>query len=275
MRLMIVLVSLGLLCLPVMVRAEIGVDGTDPAAIAPHENPGDPCGDCPDYVSSWGVTFKDGDLYYINRDADTIIQLDNESCDQLGTTAFYGIGLPCGLGYDHTRDLWIIDDPGADFMYVVDMNGSVVNSWPTTPAGNTGPVGCAYDVNRDVYWSCCWQTNRLYSFDPTTGAPVGVINCPAGTRISGLGYDAHNDVLVYHGRDQAYTYWVDAETGALLAQAPIPTGGGNNGAGAGVENGTQNCWLTHYETPSIFCVEGMGPSAVESATWGQIKDVFK
>jgi hypothetical protein len=276
MRLTILLVSLCLLCVPVMVRAELDVAGDElVAGPAPHDNPGDPCGECPDSYASKGAAFMGGDFYFNDRNTSTIVGMDNETCQILGSTPVTGISYAYGLTYDQTRDVWVIDDPGADYMYVVDTNGAVVNSWPTTPSGNTGPVGTAFDVNRDVYWSCCWQTNRLYSYDPATGAPVGVITCPAGSRVAGLGYDAHNDVLAYNGRDQGYTYWVDAESGGLLAQAPIPNAGSNNGSGLGVEPGTQNAWVTHYEMNAIYCLEGMGASAVESTTWGQLKGAFK
>jgi hypothetical protein len=276
MRLTIVLVSLGLLCLPVMAIAELDVDGAElTPGPPPHDNRGYPCGSCP-YCYAYKVgTFMVGDFYFNDRNSYCIIQFDNEACVELGRTSVSSIGYAYGLGYDHTRDVWVIDDPAADYMYVVDMNGAVINSWPTTPSGNTGPVGCAYDNNRDVYWSCCWMSNRLYSYDPTTGAPVGVLNCPAGSRVAGLGYDMHNDVLAYNGRDQGYSYWVDAESGALLASAPIPNAGSNNGSGLGVEGGSQNAWVTHYEMPEMYCLEGMGATAVESATWGQIKGVFK
>jgi hypothetical protein len=276
MRLAIVLALLFVLCTPVMVRAELGLDGTDPAAVSPHDNPGDPCGSCPDqYSNSWGTTFKDGYLYLLDRNSHAVVQMDLVTCQVLGATPFNGIGTPCGLGYDNVRDMWIIDDPGADYMYVVDMGGNVVNSWPTTTSGNDGPVGCAYDANRDVYWSCSWTTSTLHCYDPTSGAPGGVLNCPAGTRISGCGYDACNDVLTYNGRDQAYAYWVDAGSGALLAQAPIPMGGNNNGRGSSSQPGTSNAWITHNEQPNVYCLEGMGMSPIENVTWGQIKDVFK
>lgn len=234
-------------------------------------DPGDPCGECPDPASSvWGVAFdSDGDMWIMGRNPNIIFHLVD--CSVVETITVTGIGSTTGLGYDSVRDYWIITDASADRIYQVDMSGAIVASWP---APCTGPVGAAYDAGRDLYWITDWVTNRIVSLDPNTGSPGPAHNAPAGSRLTGTGYDAHSDVIFYHGRDQAYSYWMDAETGALMASHPIPFGGLNNGSGAGCEpDGDHNGWLTHTEQPTIFCVEGFGATPAVRTTWAGIKQL--
>jgi hypothetical protein len=83
------------------------------------------------------------------------------------------------------------------------------------------------------------------------------MDVPGGSRISGTAYDVTLDALVYHGRNEASTYWVSVETGEILAIFPVPQGGQNNGAGAAIDPNLGNLWLTHNEDPRLFCLRGL------------------
>jgi hypothetical protein len=267
MRLATVL-GLILLVLPGLAAAELDVAGNlVDAGPGTTDSPGDPCGQCPEPASpDYGVAFKGGDLHVLS--GGIIYQLVN--CQVVGTTILQGVGFGYGLGYDSVRDMWIVADPGASRIYQVNAAGSVMNSWPSP---SVRPVGAAYCSTNDLYWVCDWQINQLNSIDPNTGMPGPAINVPAGTRISGLGYDAGGDVFFYHGRDQATSY-VITSGGQLVVSFPVPFGGNNNGQGAGIAP-DGNGWLTHAEQPTVFCVELAGTTPVETTTWGAIKAIYE
>jgi hypothetical protein len=261
---------LALLMLPGLAAAEFDVAGNyvDGGPGQSTDNPGDPCGTCPDPAGGVaGVAYKGGDLHLIA--SGQIWQLQN--CQAVGSTVIQGIGNPYGLGYDSMRDLWIITDPGPGIVYQVNMAGQVVNSWP---APSPRPVGAAYDPGRDLYWLSDWSINRLNSIDPNTGTPGMSWQSPVGTRIAGTGYDAGGDVLFYNGRDQAMSFVISAATGQQVVSFPVPFGGNNNGQGTAVAP-DGNGWLTHREQPTIFCVELLRTTPVEQSTWGSIKAIYE
>jgi hypothetical protein len=271
MRKLATVLGLSLLLLPGLAAAEYDVAGNiidAPPPLPGNDSPGDVCGQCPQPPGTdVGLAFKAGNIHVIA--SGTIHELQN--CQVVGSTAIQGVGFPWGLGYDSTRDMWIIADPGAARIYQVNMAGQVVNSWPSQSAR---PLGAAYDPNRDLYWVSDWQINQMNSIDPNTGLPGMVRNAPAGTRIAGLGYDAGGDVFYYHGRDQAFGYVMAVQSGALVVSFPLPVGGSNNGQGAGIAP-DGNGWHSHSESSTIWCVELAGTTPVEEVTWGSIKAIYE
>ncbi|HWN80469.1 MAG TPA: hypothetical protein VNM87_00090 [Candidatus Udaeobacter sp.] len=233
----------------------------------PNAPDGGLCGTCPAPAGDTGVDFKNGDLYVLA--GGQIHHLVN--CAIVGSTTVQGITVPFGLGYDSLRDLWIVTDPGADRVYQVNMAGAVVNSWPAPAAG---AVGAAYDSNRDLYLIADFTVDQITRLNPNTGLPAAPIPVPAGSRIAGTGFDPGADLIMYNGRDQATTYCISAATGVLVFSQPIPAGGGNNGQGAGIAP-DGNGWLSHFEQPTLYCVEKDVATAVEQTTWGAIKSVYE
>jgi len=271
MRLSIAALSLVLAVIPSLAAAEIDMNG-NLVGIPPvsWDTPGDPCGQCAAPYAILGVDFKGTDLWGITAGG---LLYHFSSCSVVETVQTQVPGSTYGLGYDSTRNLWIITSPQTDRVYQVNLAGAVVNSWATPGAG---PVGAAYDPSRDLYWITDFALTQIYSVNPATGTPGPVINAPAGTRIAGTGYNAGADLLFYNGRNQAMSYCISASTGQLLHSFPVPQGGANNGQGAGCDPATGNGWLAHFEQPSLFCVESCGgPTPVSPATWGTIKSLYE
>ena len=152
----------------------------------------------------------------------------------------------------------------------MNMAGAILQSWPS-PA--SGPEGAAYDSNRDLYLISDFTVGQITRLNPTTGIPAPPIAVPAGTRIAGTGYDPGGDLIFYHGRNEATSYCISGETGALLFSVPIPNGGPDNGQGAGIAP-DGNGWLSHREQPTIYCIEKDVATPVESSTWGAIKSIL-
>jgi hypothetical protein len=245
---------------------EGNVIGSSPAT---WDTPGDPCGQCASPDAIKGVDFKGNDLWGISSGG---LLYHFVNCSVVENVQTQVPASTFGLGYDATRNLWVITSPASDRVYQVDLAGAVVNSWATP---GTGPVGAAYDQSRDLYWMTDFSTNQLYSISPATGLPGPAFAAPAGTRLAGTGYNRGDDILFYHGRDQAMSYCMSAATGQLLYSFPVPFGGGNNGQGAGCDPVTGNGWLSHFEQPYLYCVESCGGATpVETTTWGVIKSLY-
>jgi len=210
------------------------------------------CGTCkePD-VLSWGVAFRGSERWVVDVRG-TLFRMSG--CRVTTEIPLVTTSLSAGLGYDSRRDLFILTDAARDEVCQVTTSGRILSRWPTP---GPGPVGAAYDSRRDLYWLSDWERNRLDSIDPKTGLPGPSIDVPAGSRIAGTAYDAVLDVLVYHSRNEALTYWMSVQTRAILAAYPIPRGGRNNGAGAGIDPARGNLWLTHNEEPQMFCLRGL------------------
>jgi hypothetical protein len=218
--------------------------------------PGDACGTCKDPDPSvWGVEFRNGEMWLVSV-RKTLYRLNN--CVLVSATPLAGVVLPAGLGYDVRRDLFFVTDASLNAVFQVTPSGRVLGRWPTQ---GTGPVGAAYDSRRDLYWISDWEEDRLYAIDPNTGLPGPSLAIPGGSRISGTAYDSELDALIYHSRDEALTYWVSAQTGAILAVYAIPPGQ-NNGLGAAITP-EGNLWLTHWEAPTSFCRRGLSAEGPE------------
>jgi hypothetical protein len=267
---LLVPVVLVFLALPGIALAELDAVGNiiDSEVGALPFAPGDPCGFCASPgIEDFGVTFKNGELWVVNQGG-TLYHLQ-------GCLAVESISirvLPAGLGYDSSRGLFIVTDASVDVVHQIDLSGTIVNTWPS-PAD--GPVGAAYDPTRDLYWISDYLGNAITSMNPNTGLPGPTLPVPAGTRIAGTGYDATRDAILYNGRDQGMTYWMSAANGSLLGAFPNPGGPGlNNGQGAGIAL-DGNGWVSHYEQPAMYCLEGFGPVAVEDASWGRIKAEYR
>jgi hypothetical protein len=257
--------------LPAAALADFDVAGND---LKGDDNstaePGDPCGQCPDPADGEaGVAYRGPELWV--QAGNVLFHL--EECSVVETISISPpLSVAYGLGYDPIRDLFLVTDPGADVLTTVDMSGTRINTWPTP---GPGPVGVAYDFARDLYWTSDWQVDALMAMNPDGSAgPVHFV--PAGSRISGTGYDMTHDALVYHGRDQAMGYWINAETGGFIDSFMVPYGGLNNGSGAGVDPATNYVWITHSEEPYVFCIEGLGlpPTASAPSTWSLVKSLY-
>ncbi len=233
-------------------------------------SPGDPCGTCPRPGFSLGLDFQGTDMITLDNSVIYILQ----SCTVVGQVQItpapqYGFE----IGWDSSRDLYVICDPSADRVHQINTSGVVV---ATFPSPGPGPVGIAYDPSRDVYWVTDWETNRIMSMDAATGTPGQAWPAPQGSRIAGTGYDPEHDALVYHGRDQGLGYWISAADGHFITSYVVPNAGQNNGNGVGVDPTTLNAWLVNYESTDLYCVEGLGsPTATEPLTWGHLKSLYR
>jgi len=226
--------------------------GGDPELTGEMPAEGDACGECkePD-LFSWGVAFRGSTKWVVDLRR-TLYRLDN--CHPAEGIPLAMAPLPAGLGYDFKRDLFILTDASQDQVILMTPSGRMVERWP---APGPGPVGAAYDSRRDLYWISDWELDQLYSIDPQTSLPGPAMEVPGGSRISGTAYDVALDALVYHGRNEASTYWVSVETEEIIGIFPVPQGGKNNGAGAGIDPNLGNLWLTHNEDPRLFCLKGL------------------
>jgi hypothetical protein len=236
-------------------RAGVVPDGAAGSAVV------ETCGTCkePD-VLSWGVAFRGGERW-VTGVRGTLFRMNG--CRVTAEIPLVTTRLAAGLGYDSRRDVFVLTDAARDEVCQVTTSGRILTRWPTP---GPGPVGAAYDPRRDLYWISDWERDRLDSIDPKTGLPGPSIDVPAGSRISGTAYDVTLDVLVYHSRDEALTYWMSVETREIVAVYPIPRAGRNNGAGAGIDPARGNLWLTHNEEALMFCLRGLSRgSGVKSA----------
>lgn len=272
LRTALVAVVLTSFALPGIAFAALDVAGNiiDSGGSAPPLAPGDPCGFCPAPApDDRGVTFKDGDLWVVSQSS-TLYHL--QGCAVVESIPLPGVAFSFGLGYDTSRGVFIVTDPGTDVVHQINLAGAIVNTWPTP---GSGPVGAAYDQTRDLYWISDFNGDLMTSVNPNTGLPGPTLAVPAGSRIAGAGYDPGQDAIIYNGRDQGMTYWMSASSGALLGAFPNPGGPGtNNGQGAAIAF-DGNGWVSHFEQPNVYCLEGFGPIAVEDASWGFIKAAYR
>jgi hypothetical protein len=235
----------------------------DPGTVTPL---GDICGTCLAPDGDVGVDFKGNDLIIYNG----TIRI-YQSCGEIDAIPLNPPVFGFDVGYDSSRNLYIVSDPGQHVLWTYALDGTQVGSFAAI--GN--PVGATYDPSRDVYWACDWLSNQVYAVDATSGAIGPVFAAPAGTRIAGTGYDATSDAIVYNARDQATGHWISADDGSLIGSYNVPLGGKNNGQGCGVDPLTTNVWLSHSEQPFVYCILGLGPIAVEPVSWGSIKASYR
>lgn len=246
-----------LLLIPIASVAQFDELGND-LNVDPGPDPGqigfqpEICGDCKDPDTRvWGVAFRNGEMWVVDLRRRMFRLIDCEPVSEIPLT---GTVLTAGLGYDATRDVFILTDASFNSVFQVTPGGRLLAQWPTP---GPGPVGAAYDPGRDLYWVSDWEEDRLYSIDPKTGLPGPSITIPAGSRISGLAYDAALDALIYHSRDEGVTYWISVETQDILGVYAVPFAGRNNGAGAGLDPENRTLWVSHSEDPRVFCERGL------------------
>jgi hypothetical protein len=260
--------AIALILIPCAAFADYDDGGIDLTPVDPVDDPGEVCGECYNSAAVIGLAFQGGTMYGTTNGG-AVYMFDG--CDPVFHVQLAGIGsYVFGLGWDHNRDLWIAADPSSDIITAHDVNGALVNSIYV----GGGPVGAAYDSGNDLYWWCDWTNNMMYSINPdfTPGPSFGV---PAGTRISGVGYDMANHALIYNGRDQGMGYWVDADTYALIDDFMCPNYSSNGGNGTGVNQTNTNVWIQNWDDGYLYCIEGLGGGTpVLETTWGNVKGLY-
>ena len=174
-------------------------------------------------------------------------------------------GTACGLGYDDSRDVFVVTDCDADVILLVNPStGAITASFPTVSGG---PVGAAYDSTRDGYWVADWESDRIEFYDATT--QVFVRSCPmfGHNRVGGVGYSPVADVLVFNIRDSATTNVIRAGDCSHVVTVPTPPGpGNNNGMGAAVRQTAQTVFLANFDVDIIYEVDFVGvvPAELQS-----------
>ncbi len=133
-------------------------------------------------------------------------------------------------------------------------SGNVIDSFPSP---GFGPGGAAYDSTRDGYWISDFFTNTVDLVNPDTGAEITSLPVPPGAlNIAGTGYDAVNDVNMFHSRLTAETYLIRASDGVQVGVFPTPPSpGANNGQGAAIRPTDLTGYLTNFEVDTIFVVD--------------------
>lgn len=214
---------------------------------------------------TFGVEFRRDELWTSAYDG-TLTRIEN--CVPVQVISVNGFrGLATGLGWDSRRDLFVVTDAELEIVYVVDLAGDVVRSYP---APGTGSIGAAYDSTRDVYWITDFETDSLYALNPLDGGRAAAFALPAGTRCSGAAYDPALDAIYYNDRVAVpMCYYVSASTGELLGQFELPYAAlftwQDNGLAA---DGT--LWIHHFERDRIYGIERQVTEA-RRVTWGGLK----
>jgi hypothetical protein len=220
---------------------------------------GDVIDSFPDPASLDGAAFKDGNLWSVvcegpnctvnvgilyEMDPDTGAVLSMLTISPTPTASF-------GLGYDTSRDLFVVPDATADIIWKVDPNtGAVVDSFASP---NPGPVGAAYDSTRDGYWISDWIANQLDLIDPDTGAVMQTCPAPAGaSRIAGTGYDPVTDIILFHSRNTETMHIIQASSCSPTVSFPAPA---LVGSGAAIRPSVSTGYTTHTFTPTIFVLD--------------------
>lgn len=238
-----------------------------PAASGPWLlSPGSVRDSCPEPVDrTFGVEFRRDELWTADYDG-TLTRIENcVTVKVISVNAFRG--LATGLGWDSRRDLFVVTDAELEIIYVVDITGNVVRSYP---APGTGSIGAAYDSTRDVYWITDFETDSLYALHPLDGGRAAAFALPVGTRCSGAAYDPALDAIYYNDRVAVpMCYYVSAATGELLGQFELPyaaifTWQDNALATDG------SIWIHHFERRRIYALERQVTEA-RRVTWGGLK----
>jgi len=201
-------------------------------------------------TANYGIARNGTTLCYANfNDGLPLIYLVDEATGVSMGTVTTTNSNDAGLGYDSTRNLYIVTDPVQDIVLTFDANGGLVNQWASP---SLGPVGAAYDSTRDVYWISDWWTDTISSIDPTTGAVITTWSMAAlgCTRTTGAAYDAVNDQITVGGRDQTSAFVVDAATGALVRSFPVQGGTTNDPQGIS-DSSSGNIWHSTW-TGNMF-----------------------
>jgi hypothetical protein len=228
------------------------------------------CDSCPDpNLRVFGVEFRLGDLWTVSYDG-TLTHLS--SCRPVEVHSVQGFrGLASGLGYDSRRDLFVVTDAELAIVYVVDVRGNVVRSYPTP---GPGAIGAAYDPRRDLYWITDWREDSLFAVVPETGVVTTRFALPAGFRVAGAAYDPVLDAVYYQSRvAEPVCYFASVVDGSLLGSFALPyasiNGWEDNALGPG---GT--LWIHHNELASIYCIERL-TTATRRVSWGALKERYR
>ncbi|MEN8165101.1 MAG: hypothetical protein ABFS37_13300 [Acidobacteriota bacterium] len=212
--------------------------------------------------AAFGLTFRNGNLWGAGEGSLVLSEMNPDTGAVISTVTVNGAGFSnvAGLGYDTSRNLFIVTDTVIDTVSTVDpTTGAVQNSWPA-PAG--GPVGASYDSVRDGYWICDFSSTLLYLVSPTDGAVVWTCpSLPAGSStIAGVGYEAATDRLVYNSRSNGTTYIIEASDCSLVASFPTPGAWGN---GVTVRPSDETIYLRDWANHLIVVVDSDGLLPVE------------
>lgn len=217
-----------------------------------------------------GLTFREGRLWGVTggTGSGVLYEMDADSGAVLSTITISPLpGRTFGLGFDTSRDVFVVTNSTDDVILKVDpTSGAVIDSFPSP---GSGPVGTAYDATRDGYWISDFSTNKVHLVNPDTGAEITSLPVPSGaSRIAGTGYDPDNDVIMFHSRDSAETYLIRASDGVQVGVfSTPPSPGTNNGQGAAIRPTDLTGYLTRSGVATIFVVDlDLAPSPTPTPT---------
>ncbi|MBN2490837.1 MAG: hypothetical protein JXQ29_08315 [Planctomycetes bacterium] len=162
---------------------------------------------------------------------------------------------PFGLGYDHSRNSFILCDATFKGIVLADPSGKVSTFASYSP---NRAVGAAYDSVRDGYWLTMLSPYQLLLYDaknlPSVLMTIDLVAVGA-TRVAGAAYDPINDIVYTNSRDKKAGYAFSAATGALLYSWPLVHQGTNNGQGAAWWDRWQSAVVADYETFDVTFTE--------------------
>ena len=212
-------------------------------------------------LGMWGVAFRGAEFWGVN--SSTLNQLNPDTGALIGTLTITPSVNGAGFGYDASRGLFLVTDPGPDVIYMVnETTGAVASSYPSP---GSGPVGIAHDTLRDGYWVTDFATASIDLVNPTTGAVVGGCTpLPAGIdNIAGAAYSSDNDRLIFNSRGNGTTYIVEAADCSLVASFPTPGGWGN---GVAIRPSALTIYLRDFPYGLIQVIDSGGLLPVELET---------
>ena len=144
-----------------------------------------------------------------------------------------------GLGWDLRRNCFVMGDTAVQGLALADLSGKL-STFVYTPGDRN--VGAAYDVHRDGYWLCAWNTNTLKLYDARNLPAVlmtidlAAVGC---TSSAGVAFSPINDVVYVNSRGAGKGFVFDAATGAMLLSY------------SGVSSGYGSAWWDRWQCPVV------------------------
>ena len=135
--------------------------------------------------------------------------------------------------------------------------------------GEFDPNGAGLAWDGQYLWHADYGTYTLYKLDPSDGSIITAYALPFSGQ-SGVGYCS--GVVVVGSANTDRIYQIDAGTGTVMSSCTAPDGSFPYGqtVGGGGE------WSAGLSSEAMHLLDlQLGPSAVETTTWGTIKALYR